>query len=64
MKCPKCETKLSLTPMSKCPTYQDQKENYCSKCHHIYSDEDLSKIKEAELIEEDTQIWKEFRKFH
>lgn len=64
MKCPKCGTELVLTPMSMCLTLQDQKKNFCNKCFHRYSDEDMQKIKEAELMEEDMKIWKETRKYH
>ena len=61
MKCPKCETELVKTPMSMCLSPEDRKQNFCSKCFHRYSDEDLEKIKDAEMIEEDTRIWKEVK---
>lgn len=62
MKCSKCKSELVLTPMSMCLTYHDQKKNFCEKCNHKYSDDDLQKIKEIEMIEEDMKVWRCFKK--
>lgn len=61
MKCQKCGEELSLTPMSMLIDKSKQKQNYCFKCKKRYSDCELKNIRDAEMIEEDTQIWKEFK---
>lgn len=62
MKCPKCGIELVDTPMSMCLFPEDKKQNFCRKCSHRYSDEELEKIKDLEMIEKDTEIWKETKK--
>ena len=61
--CPKCNTKLSLTPMSMCVVKSYQKHNWCPKCFHMYSDEELQNIHDAKMIQEDTEIWKQSQHF-
>ena len=57
MKCPNCKNELI--------SLETEKDGYvCPKCSNVYHEEDVRKIKEAELIEEDMKIWKETRKYH
>lgn len=62
-KCPNCNTELIKTPMSMCIDRTYQKYNWCPKCHHTISDKDLENMHDAELIEEDTKIYNEVKKF-
>ena len=57
MKCPNCNEELSIKLTD---SYQVQE--YCRHCNKSYSDRDLQDIKDTEMIEEDTQIWKEFKR--
>lgn len=63
MKCPTCGEELQLTPMSMTLSKKGQKHNYCFKCKKLYTDRELKDISDAEMIEEDTSIWKEAQKF-
>ena len=56
MKCPKCgKTLLKLEN----GTY------ICGPdCKATYTEKELQDILDAKKIEEDTEIWKQFRKFH
>ena len=63
MKCPKCGEELSLTPMSMCIDKSYQKKNFCFKCMKRYSDREIEDLEDAEKIEEDTEIWLQFRKY-
>ena len=57
MKCPNCKNELI--------SLETEKGGYvCPKCSSVYHEEDVRKIKEAELIEKDMEIWKETRKYH
>ena len=63
MKCSKCNCELVLTPRSMCLSKEKRKEDFCRLCKTRYSEEDLQKIKEAELIEEDMEAWRAGQKF-
>lgn len=63
MKCPTCGKELSLTPMSMCVDRSYQKQNYCFKCMKRYSDRELKDIQDAEMVEKDTEIWKEAQRY-
>jgi len=63
MKCPICNENLVLTSMSMCLDKSWQKENYCIKCRKRFSDEELKDAKEIEFLDEDTEIWKESKRY-
>jgi len=46
MKCPKCKKKLTRTPASLGGDQNSTKEDFCIKCWHRYTDDELKKLNE------------------
>lgn len=58
MNCPKCGNELVMTPGSMCIEKEDRKIDFCFKCFYRYSEDELQKIKDIEMLDEDHEIWK------
>lgn len=62
MKCPKCGGEIVFFPYHADKEKIDFSVNsyYCSKCYEKYTERYIKDIQDAEKIEEDMVIWREF----